>query len=105
EDGGYFAEFDRTRETVNQAEAEKQERRRHRAEQEIFQRGLGRLGPGLVITGEHIERETRELNGQEGEQQLLRRRHLQKPDRREQDQRDILRGLARERRRCDHTER
>jgi hypothetical protein len=88
-------ELDRAGQPVDQAEAEEQERRRHAAEQEIFQRGLGGLGPVLVEAGQHIEREAGELEREEREQQLLRGGHQGEAGGRKQDDRDVLGGMAR----------
>ena len=42
--GGNFVELDGAGEAVDQAETKEEKRRRHAAEEKIFQRGLGGLG-------------------------------------------------------------
>jgi len=87
-------QLDRAGYPVDQAKAEKQERRGHGAKEEILQGLLVRLGPRPVEAGEHVEGQAGELEREERQEQLLRGRHQDEPGHREKDDRHVFRRLA-----------
>ena len=87
-------QVERAGQAVEQAEAEEQERRRHPAEEEILESGLGRLPPALVEPGEDVEREAGQFEGEEHQQQLLGGCHGHEADRGAQHDHDVLGRMA-----------
>ena len=86
---------DRTRDSVDQAEAKQEERRRHPAEEEVLQPGFGGLGPPLIEARQHIERQARQFERQKRKQQLLHGRHEGKAGRGKENDGDKFGGIAR----------
>jgi hypothetical protein len=84
---------DRARQAVQETESEKQEGGGDSPEQEVFQTRLGGLRPRLVKTGQHVEREARELEREKRDQELIRGCHQREARGREQDERDVLSGV------------
>ena len=85
--------FNRARQPVEQAETEQEERGGHPPEQEIFQARLGRFRPAPVKARQHVERKARELEREEGQQELLGHGHHQQARRRQQHERDKFRRV------------
>ena len=92
--GGDFAQIGRAGNAVEQAEAEQQKRRRHAAEQKVFQRRLG--GPGVVLVerGEDVKREAGEFQRDENHQQILGADQEHQADGAEQNQRKIFADMV-----------
>ena len=84
--GGDLAEVGRSSKSVKQTHAEQCERRRHAAEQEIFQRRLRRFRVVLVERRQDVEREARQLQRDEDHQQVFRADEEHHADGREQDE-------------------
>ena len=85
--------FDRASQPVKQAEPEQEKCGGDAPQQEIFQARLRRLRPGPVKPRQHVKREARELEREEGQQELLRHSHHQQARRRQQHKRDKLRRM------------
>ena len=86
----HFAEIERVRESVEQADAEEQKSGRHSAEEEILQCGFGGFAALLVESGEQVERQAEEFERYEDQQQILRADQEHHGDGREEDQPQVL---------------
>ena len=80
---------------VDEADAVEQQRRGERAQQHVLQAGLVRARVRLRVGDEDVEAEAQQLQRDVRRQQLPRRRHVDRADRRDRQQRVVLAGLCR----------
>ena len=90
-DGG---ESGRPRHTVDETEAEKRERARRAAEQEIFQARFGGANVSFIERRHDIKRETGELEADEDHEQFFAADEQHESDRGKEEHREILAGIA-----------
>ena len=72
---------------VGERDAVEEERAREGAEQEVLERRLGARGDVAADAGQHVDRERQDLEREEDDQQIGRRRHQHHAGDREQHQR------------------
>ena len=93
---GNLTEVRRARQTVEQAQPKQRERRRHAAEQKVFQGRLGGLDVALVERREDVKREARQFERDENHQDVLGADQEHHPHNCQQDQRKVFACVRRE---------
>ena len=93
---GNLTQIRRARQTVEQAQSEQREGRRHSAEQKVFQGRLGGLDVALVERREDVKREARQFERDKNHQNVLRADQEHHSHNCQQDQRKIFAHVRRE---------
>ena len=94
--GGEFGEIQFAGRSPDQRDAEHHERRRQRAEDQIFHARFERHEPAALKTDQDVKRDRDEFDGNEQHREIVRRRGKQHSRQREHDERIIFADARRD---------